>query len=57
MNYHKLGEYDKMQLLEAKKLINKVYDYHYGDSIMRNEIKRLETIISKIQSLIDKAGE
>ena len=51
-NLHKLEEYDKQKLLEAKKLINIVYTYHYGDSYMRKEIKRLETILSKLDFLI-----
>lgn len=49
---HHLEEYDKQQLVEAKRLINIVYTYHYGDSYMRKEIKRLETILFKIDYLI-----
>lgn len=52
---HKLEEYDRQQLLKAKDLINKVYTYHYGDSYMRKEIKRLETILSKLDFLIQNA--
>lgn len=55
IKYHKLGEYDKEKLQEAKKLIEKVYEYHYGDSYMQKEIKRLETIIAKIDYLIQQA--
>lgn len=51
-NLHKLDEYDKEQLSKAKSLICKVYEYHYGDYCMRNEIKRLETILSKLDFLI-----
>lgn len=49
---HKLDEYDKEQLKKAKNLIDKVYTYHYGDSYMRKEIKRLETIITKIDAVM-----
>ena len=48
---HTLGEYDLKLLEEARQLIFKVYEYHYGDSQMRKQISRLETIISKIDSL------
>lgn len=51
--FHKLEEYDKQKLLEAKRLINIVYTYHYGDSYMRKEIKRLETIMLKLDYLIE----
>lgn len=50
---HELGEYDLKMLEQAKQLVLKVYEYHYGDSYMRKEIRRLETIISKIDSLKD----
>lgn len=49
---HILEEYDLQQLQQAKKIITKVYEYHYGDSYMRKEIKRLETILSKIDFLL-----
>ena len=52
MNKQGLGEYDKLQLEKAKELVTKVYEYHYGDSKMRSEIKRLETVISKIESIL-----
>ena len=51
MKYHKLDEYDIDLMEKAKQLLIKVYEYHYGDSYMRKEIKRLETIISKIETL------
>ena len=51
MDKHRLGVYDLRLLEEARKNILKVYEYHYGDSYMRKEIKRLETIISKIETL------
>ena len=52
MDGHRLEEYDLRQLEEAKKIIVKVYEYHYGDSYMRKEIKRLETIIQKLDYLL-----
>lgn len=54
MSYHEIGEYDKELLTKAKELIVKVYEYHYGDSYMRKEIKRLETIINKIDALMSQ---
>ena len=51
---HKLDEYDQEQLKKAKSLLVKVYEYHYGDSYMKSEIKRLETIIAKIEVLQNK---
>lgn len=50
-NPHTLEEYDLQQLDQAKKLILKVYEYHYGDSYMRKELGRLETIIAKLDEL------
>lgn len=52
MQYHKFGEYDFQQLEQARSLISKVYDFHYGDSYMQKEIKRLETILQKIDYLL-----
>lgn len=54
MNYHQLDEYDIKQLQKAKAIIEKIYFYHYGDSYMQCEIKRLETILNKINFLIEK---
>lgn len=53
--YHELGEYDKRKLLEAREIIYKIYEYHSGDSYMQKETKRLETIIAKIDFLIQLA--
>lgn len=55
MYSHKLSEYDIQQLEQARQIICNVYCYHYGDSYMRKEIKRLETIINKIDSLLQTA--
>ena len=54
MNYHKLSEYDYDLLTKARALIERVYGYHYGDSYMRKEIKRLETIIKKLDYIFNK---
>lgn len=48
---HVLMEYDLKLLVEARQLIWKVYEYHYGDSQMRKQVSRLETIINKIDEL------
>lgn len=45
------GKYDMNLLEEAKKLLLKVYEYNYGEPSMRSKVKRLETIISKIEVL------
>ncbi len=50
--FHNLSEYDKRKLQDARDIILKVYEYHSGDSYMRKETKRLETLISKIDVLI-----
>ena len=51
-NYHTFGEYDVEQLRAAKRLLLKVYEYHYGDSHIKKELDRLETIINKLDALI-----
>lgn len=53
MEFHKLDEYDKRMLKEARDTIYAVYEFHYGDSYMRSEVQRLETIINKIDFLLD----
>jgi hypothetical protein len=45
--------YDLEHIEKAKQLITKVYEYHYGDSKMRGEVRRLETIIAKIDFLLN----
>ena len=50
-NPHVFGEYDLQQLEQAKKLLSKVYEYHYGDSYMRKELGRLKTVINKLEDL------
>lgn len=51
MRKHDFDQYDQDQFEKAKQLLMKVYEYHYGDSKIRNKIKRLETIIAKLETL------
>ena len=48
----KIEEYDLRKLQQAKKLIYDVYLYYYGAPRMKNEVRRLETIINKIDFLL-----
>ena len=48
MAKHDFEQYDHELLEEARKLLLKVYEYHYGDSKMKSKINRLETIICKL---------
>ena len=41
-------EYDMEKLRKAQKLLSEVYDYNYGTPNGSNAIKRLETIINKL---------
>lgn len=56
-NIHKLEEYDLIKLREARKLINEVYNYYYGFTPVRSQYKRLETILSKLDYLIQNEAE
>lgn len=47
----KLDEYDRRKLVKARKLITEVYEYNYGDSHLRKQVDRLETIIRKLEAL------
>lgn len=42
-------DYDKMA--KAKSLLLDVLSYHYGDPNMSGKVKRLETIIAKLETL------
>ena len=53
----KFDEYDREKLWKARQLILEVYEYNDGTNKMRNEVKRLETIISKIDYLIKRNAE
>ena len=47
-----MDEYDKKLLCEAKHIIMKIYTFYYGVSKMRTDIRRLETILKKIDQLL-----
>lgn len=47
-----LEEYDIRALREARQRIKVVYDYHYGAPRSRWVIKRIETILRKLDDLI-----
>lgn len=51
MRKNKFDQYDHDQLEKAKQLLIKVYEYHYGAPGMASKIKRLETIIAKLETL------
>ena len=54
---YKLEEYDVKALREARQRIMVVYNYHYGAPRSRGVIKRIETILAKIDSLIKENEE
>lgn len=54
---YKLEEYDVKALREARQRIMVVYNYHYGAPRSRGVIKRLETILAKIDSLIKESED
>lgn len=49
-------EYDRNKLERAKKLITEVYESNYGSPRSSKETKKLETIIQKIDSILQKAA-
>ena len=53
---YKLEEYDLRALREARQRIMVVYNYHYGAPRAGSTIKRLETILAKIDYLIKDSG-
>lgn len=57
MRLHDFDEYDELQFAKAKDILNRIYEYHYGDSYMRGKLNRLNTIITKIEQLVSKIGE
>ncbi len=50
---HSLEPYDIHKLKLAKDTVQKVYEYHYGDSYMRKEVDRLYTIVKKLEEIIE----
>ena len=51
----KIGGYDCMNLCEASHIIERVYDYYSGED--SNVSRRLETILKKIDYLIENCSE
>lgn len=49
----KFEEYDLRKLREALSLLEQVYGYYYGFAPMRKKNNRLETIIKKLESLLN----
>ena len=47
-------EYDRNKLERAKKLITEVYEFNYGAPRSSKETKKLETIIRKIDSILQE---
>lgn len=55
MAEYKLEEYDIQMLREAKRQIMKVYNYHYGARRSGPVIRRIETVLNKLDALMDGA--
>lgn len=51
MAYGKFDNYDMEKLAKAKRLLMEVYDYNNGGRLMGKKVKRLETIIIKLEVL------
>ncbi len=51
MNYGKFHRYDLDKLAKAKTLLMEVLNYYYGGPGMARKVKRLETIIAKLETL------
>lgn len=47
-------EYDHNLLEKARRLLIKVYEYNFGDPKMKSKVKRLETIIKKLEELLNE---
>ena len=54
---YKLEEYDLKALREARQRIMVVYNYHYGAPRASGTIKRIETILAKIDRLIKESED
>ena len=53
MAEYKLQEYDFKALREARQRIMVVYNYHYGAPNASRVVKRIETILDKIDYLLE----
>ena len=47
-----LEEYDIKKLVEARNLVKYVYEYYWGAPGYRGKVKRLETILRKLNELL-----
>lgn len=47
----KFDEYDKGKLQMAKNLLLEVYSSNYGDPKLNGKMRRLETILDKLEAL------
>ena len=49
---NEIEEFDMRKLQKAKKLISEVYEYYYGAPRMGQVVRRLKTIIDKLDFLL-----
>lgn len=45
-------EYDIELIQSARKVLNNVYEYNYGDTKLSKQVSRLATILNKIDALL-----
>lgn len=45
-------EYDIELIKSARKVLNNVYEYNYGNTKLSNQVSRLATILNKIDALL-----
>lgn len=50
-------EYDTQKIIAAKKLLLEVQEYNFGTPAQQRKLKRLDTIIAKIDELIQIDSE
>lgn len=51
MSVNNFEKYDLQKMEEAKQELKKIYEYYYGAPGMSKKLKKLETIINKIEKL------
>lgn len=51
MKTDEFSQYDSDKLERAKRLLMEVLDFNYGAPRMASKVKRLETIIAKLEAL------
>lgn len=49
----KFDEFDMNKLKKAKKLLVEVYEFNFGFPPTKSKVKRLETIINKLEQLLN----